>query len=285
MKTPYSVCWNITSRCNDKCLFCYRERNSSELDFERQKRIIDRIARSGIYKVTYSGGEPLLVPRIRELILYAKEQGLKVSMTTNGILLEEEMLDFSMGTLDWLSFSLDGAATEVQQAMGRNQNHVERTKRLLDRIQERKDRTCRVKINTVVSQVNKEFIADIGDFIFQYPINRWKLFQFVPLRGEAWRNAKDFYISDECFWDTIDSVKRHLGEREKLLTISGRENIENAYFVIFPDGAVMISTGLEDRIIGNALYDDLGELWQREPFGYQLHEERTRCIRQIKGDD
>lgn len=106
MKMPNSVCWNITSRCNDNCLFCYRDRMSQELDFERQRKIIQKIAESGIRKVTFAGGEPLLVKKIKELILYAKQCGLIVSMTTNGILLDPERLEFFTENLDWITFSL-----------------------------------------------------------------------------------------------------------------------------------------------------------------------------------
>lgn len=61
MKVPNSVCWNITSQCNDNCLFCYRNRDSKEMDFEKQKIIVEKIADSGIRKVTLAGGEPLMV--------------------------------------------------------------------------------------------------------------------------------------------------------------------------------------------------------------------------------
>ena len=93
MKMPNSVCWNITSRCNDKCLFCYRDRESKELNFDKQKKIIQKIAESGIRKVTFAGGEPLLVEKIQDLILYANKNGLITSLTTNGILLNHENLE------------------------------------------------------------------------------------------------------------------------------------------------------------------------------------------------
>ena len=166
--------------------------------------------------------------------------------------------------------------------MGRNPEHVEKTERLLNQIERCSERRCKVKINTVVSSVNKDFITDIADLVFRYSINRWKLFQFVPLRGNAYRNSQQFYISDECFQDTVNDVKNYIGEREKLLTISGRENIESAYFVIFPNGDIKISTGLKDRMIGNALKDDIEKLWKQESFNHELHEERTKCISQEK---
>ena len=83
-KMPNSVCWNITSRCNEKYKFCYRDRDSREVSFADKKKVIDRIAAAGIRKLTFAGGEPLLVENIRELILYAKSRGLMVSLTALG---------------------------------------------------------------------------------------------------------------------------------------------------------------------------------------------------------
>lgn len=70
--SPNSVCWNITSKCNDNCGFCYRELNCEELTFQKQQMIIDKVAKAGVRKITFAGGEPLLVPHIHDLLIYEK---------------------------------------------------------------------------------------------------------------------------------------------------------------------------------------------------------------------
>lgn len=278
MKMPNSVCWNITSRCNDNCLFCYRDRMSQELDFERQKKIIQKIAESGIRKVTFAGGEPLLVKKIKELILYAKQCGLIVSMTTNGILLDPERLEFFTENLDWITFSLDSAEEEIQSKMGRNSLHVERTHNLLEKIAEKGNKNCQIKINTVISCMNQKHITGIADLVMRYSVNRWKLFQFVPLRGSAQKYKERFYISDDCFLQVVNDVRQYMGEQAHRLTVSGRLNIESAYFVIFPNGDIKISIGLQDQIIGNAIKDDLRMIWHQGAYCRELHEERTKFM-------
>lgn len=278
MKMPNSVCWNITSRCNDKCLFCYRDRESKELNFDKQKKIIQKIAESGIRKVTFAGGEPLLVEKVQDLILYANKNGLITSLTTNGILLNHENLEFCVENLSWITFSLDSTEKEIQSKMGRNSAHVERTCRFLDEIAKRKNKNCQIKINTVVSCINQKYITDIADLVMKYSVSRWKLFQFVPLRGSAREYAEKFNISDESFLQVADHVRHYMGKQAKRLTISGRLNIESAYFVIFPNGDIKISTGLQDQIIGNALNDDLKTIWHQGAYQRELHEERTKFM-------
>lgn len=276
---PNSICWNITKECNDNCLFCYRDKNSNDLDVADQRLIIDKIASLKIVKLTFAGGEPLLLPNILELIQYAKEKGIAVSLTTNGILLKDNVLDFCLKNLDWLTLSLDGVTEDVQINMSRNRNHVKRIFDIFKAINSSPNTLCKIKINTLVSSVNKEFITDIVDFIISNPIHRWKLFQFVPLRGTAKINSSQFFISDEDFYATVEKVRKKMGKKADLLSISDRNNIENAYFVIFPNGDIKISNNLEDRVLGNALKNNLKKIWKEGNYNKQLHQKRTEFIK------
>lgn len=278
MKMPNSVCWNITRRCNDNCEFCYRDQTSLDLDFENRKKVIDKVALSGIQKLTFAGGEPLLLPEIKTLIEYAKNRGLIVSLTTNAILLEGAVRDFCLENLDWLTLSLDGAAENIQSEMTRNSNHFNRVIEVLEYALHYKRRKCRIKINTLVSCINLESIFEIADIITHYSVDRWKLFQFVPLRGNAKEFNGKFSIADDDFKQAAQDMRKYMEGKDILLSISGRDNIEAAYFVIFPNADVKISYHLQDQIIGNVLVDDLKHLWMHELYQKELHEERTHFI-------
>lgn len=278
MKMPNSVCWNITKRCNENCLYCYRDQDSEELLFDDKRKVIDKVMDAGIYKLTFAGGEPLLVAEIRELIQYAKFRGLIVSLTTNGMLLKDELLDFCLENLDWLTLSLDGADEDIQTMMTRSTGHVKRVSNILSYAESFEKKKCKIKINTVVSDVNKNQVADIARIISTFHVDRWKLFQFVPLRGMAKKYESLFYISDQYFDEVIKEIRKCMGEGKTIISISNRQNIESAYFVIFPNGDIKISQGLKDQVIGNALTDDLKQLWENELYQKFLHEERTKFL-------
>lgn len=277
---PNSVCWNITSKCNDCCAFCYREKNSCELDFDEQKRVISKIADAGIKKLTFAGGEPLLVPGINDLILYAKEKGLLTSMTTNGILLEKkkEECSFLFRHLDWLTLSLDGPAEWIQSEMGRNSSHVKRVQAILAMACEDTERRCKIKVNTVVSKVNQRYIASMIELLMEYPVERWKLFQFTPVRGDAVKSQEKYEISDGEFQRIADEVRERTKDKPLILSISDQKNIESAYFVVFPNGDVRISDQHSDRVVGNVLKDEIQDIWENGGFKKELHEERTKCV-------
>lgn len=285
MSTPNSICWNITQRCNEKCKFCYRDQFSKDRTLEENMKILDNILKAGVKKITFAGGEPLLYPGILELIEYAHDHGAMTSLTTNGILVTDELLEKLEGILDWFTLSLDGPNTEVQVQMTRHKGHYDNVERILTTIRE-KGLSIKVKINTVVSGINKHEVVNMVPFMKAQEISRWKLFQFVPLRGEACVHQDEFLITDEAYEQVVAQTQRTLAMDglEEIVTASSREAIENSYFVVFPNGDVRLSDGLADEDLGNLLESDVKTLWQTHHFNKKLHVARTqRAIEMVKG--
>lgn len=84
------ISWNTTNRCNQFCSHCYRDAGAAaadELSLEEGKKLIREIAAAGFRIMIFSGGEPLMVPWITELVRYAVAQGLRPVFGTNGTLL------------------------------------------------------------------------------------------------------------------------------------------------------------------------------------------------------
>src|SRR3989339_423415 len=89
------VVWNVTRRCNLRCVHCYsksEDRNyGGELSFAQGKALIDDLAEFGSPVILFSGGEPLIRPDILDLIRYAAGKGLRAVVSTNGTLITERM--------------------------------------------------------------------------------------------------------------------------------------------------------------------------------------------------
>lgn len=82
---PLNIYVEPTNRCNMNCVFCARENSTRELmmlTFENFKKCIDSLPK-GSYVSLLGNGEPTLNPHIYEMIQYASESGMHVSMTTN----------------------------------------------------------------------------------------------------------------------------------------------------------------------------------------------------------
>lgn len=88
------VSWNTTNQCNMFCDHCYREagaRLADELDTAQAQKLIREIKKAGFHIMIFSGGEPLMRPDIFKLGAYAREQGLRAVLGTNGTLISPEV--------------------------------------------------------------------------------------------------------------------------------------------------------------------------------------------------
>ncbi len=54
MSENREVCWFLTLRCNQQCRYCHRFLGINELNFEDNKRILDRITEDGIKNITFT---------------------------------------------------------------------------------------------------------------------------------------------------------------------------------------------------------------------------------------
>lgn len=118
-KKVYPIYVEITSSgaCNHRCRFCaldYLGYKSGFANFNNLKKAIKDMARGGVKSIQFGGeGEPLLHPRIPELIQYAKSLGIDVSLLTNGALLRGDFLKASLSCLTWLKVSIDAGTPET----------------------------------------------------------------------------------------------------------------------------------------------------------------------------
>lgn len=122
-----------------------------------------------------------------------------VSITTNAILLQGELLEFCLRELDWLTMSLDGDSNKTQSRMTRHTKHFDRVMEILEFANTYSERRCRIKLNTVVSGKNYEAVKQMPAIILKNGVNCWKLFRFIPLRGSTRENGTEFEIKDAAF--------------------------------------------------------------------------------------
>jgi radical SAM protein with 4Fe4S-binding SPASM domain len=87
------VVWNVTRTCNLRCVHCYSDsfaqKYPGELTHEQALANIDDIAAFKVPALLFSGGEPLARPDTLELMEYATQKGLRVTLSTNGTLITE----------------------------------------------------------------------------------------------------------------------------------------------------------------------------------------------------
>lgn len=107
------VVWNITRRCNLKCIHCYAHagarQQENELSTQEGKNLIDDLADMGVPVLLFSGGEPVMRPDLPELAGYAVKKGIRAVISTNGTLIYPDTAKVLKDIgLSYVGISLDG---------------------------------------------------------------------------------------------------------------------------------------------------------------------------------
>lgn len=106
---------SVTDRCNLRCRYCMPEegisllRHEDILNFEEIAAVVKAAVEMGVDKVRLTGGEPLVRKGIIDLLaMIGKIDGIRdLSMTTNGIMLQEMALPLHEAGLHRVNISLD----------------------------------------------------------------------------------------------------------------------------------------------------------------------------------
>lgn len=118
---------SLTDRCNLRCVYCMPEEGIHQiprteiLDTDEIVRVCRAASELGISKIKLTGGEPLVrricIPLVKEL--KALPGISQVTLTTNGILLAEQLPELMEAGLDAVNISLDTLAAETFERITR----------------------------------------------------------------------------------------------------------------------------------------------------------------------
>jgi len=114
---PRTVRVSLTDRCDLACVYCRPSRTDgyfeSRLDDDAWKTMIRALVQAGVKRVRVTGGEPMLHPRVVELVAFIAELGVEdLALTTNATRLEKLARPLRGAGLARLTVSLDSLSPE-----------------------------------------------------------------------------------------------------------------------------------------------------------------------------
>lgn len=109
MKKKYKINLHILEACNFRCRQCFSKFGTEKLlPVKDWEKIVDNcIAGADVAEFNIAGGEPMLYPGLVELVKYIRDKGVKVSLITNGSLMNEEWIKNYAGMYETIGFSVD----------------------------------------------------------------------------------------------------------------------------------------------------------------------------------
>lgn len=123
---PGAVIIGLTYKCQCKCVHCSvgypsgsLSEQKSEMAVSRIRALLEEVARLGVPKVNFFGGEPLLLGTdLIDLVQHAYYMGLNISIDTNGILLTEDFVKrLNKAGVNNINVSIDSVDSKVHDEL------------------------------------------------------------------------------------------------------------------------------------------------------------------------
>ncbi len=218
------VVWNMTRRCNLKCVHCYARSEDisydNELTHEQSIAMIDDLADFGVPVLLFSGGEPLTHPRLVEYAQYAVKKGMRAVISTNGTLISKEKAKIlkEIG-LSYVGISLDGLEETHDKFRGVKGSF----KKAMAAIENCKKAGIKVGLRFTINKRNVKDIPGIFDLLEEKNIPR-ACFYHLVYSGRGSEIAKEDLSHEETrkVLDLIMDRTRDLHDRllpKEILTV------------------------------------------------------------------
>jgi len=279
------VVWNITRRCNLKCIHCYAHANETssdnELDTEQGKKLIDDLAGFKVPVILFSGGEPLVRKDLPELAAYAVEKGMRAVISTNGTLISEKIArTLKEIGLSYVGISIDG----TEKINDRFRGVKGAFKSAIEGIKNCQSAGIKVGLRFTVNKYNSDEIPAVFDILEDMDIPRVCFYHLVYAgRGSKMIEEDLSYEESRKAVDFIMDKTKSLHDRGKpkeVLTVDNHADGPYLYLRLLkedPDRAAEVLKLLEmnegnnsGRGIGcvswdGAVYAD--QFWRHHSFG------------------
>ena len=307
-RIPFSAVLSITNRCNLNCPHCFASANehlNEELSDEQWMRIIDDLHSSGVFKFTFSGGEPFARPGWERLLEYVINKPGTVRFNTNATLITSEIADYlkSTGRVRGFIVGLDGPDAATHDAF-RGKGAFDSAVRginALTRVGFRPSGFC------VVTRINVEKIESTLRFAKELGLSRLTLTPMTA-SGRGRRNLDRLEISVEQKRNLVDELNRLRPELGKFMdgtwsnvarkvaelnrngptqsapvkTIQ-RCGAVNSAFAVRADGQLAPCEQGEDYPCGSLLERSLKDLWRNAEPVKHIRSHWTTTLDEIEG--
>ncbi|MCE5307760.1 MAG: radical SAM protein [Acidobacteriales bacterium] len=289
---PFMVTADVTSRCNLQCLGCrshssyapFPAENAPDISLPFMEKLCDDLRRrQSSYLILTGDGEPMLHPRIFDIVTMGKRAGCHVILFTNGTLLTQaNAVSLRECGLDVLRVSLWASSIPECQ-----ENYPGTPPGLFTTVTEGLRRVAASKNGRpprlILHQpLNRHNMRGLLDFMELAAGTGCDGVSFSPMRTWGGAPLKEFIIGDEDLprlRDELRKARRWLDERglshnieEVLKRFEVGENVWAAvpcyiawlHLRVRLDGTVQACLTC-DRNLGNLRHQTLGDIWNGEP--------------------
>jgi len=222
-KSILRVSLALSKKCNLKCPFCYAnecypipEMNNQEFSFDEIKDVIIQAKKNGAKTITLVGGEPLIHPKIREIVFYINSHKIIPLIFTNGTMINEDLAKFLYDNNCSIIVKMNSLDNpDIQnQMVGNVTGTFEKIKNaisILLNLGFNKTKPTRLAIETVISKDNLSEIPKI--FRFARKNNIYPYIELITPsgRGKEYPNILSQKEAKEMFYKLLEIDQKEFG--------------------------------------------------------------------------
>ena len=277
-----------TTRCNQRCSFCFNPETSTttDLDFNNALILLDILDKNSIKCIDIMGGEPFLVPWLFEFVRIALSRGVSLNISTNGSRpdLLQNLMKISPDKFN-IGISLEGSTAEKHNTLTASNNFES----ALESIKKLVDLSLDPIVKTVLSPDTAEDIQNIVDLIRKTGVRRYYIIHMDILNKEYFimKNAID-YTAFLGFYRKLQSKNPDIAVRRVNASCFDSNSLPPGVrcaggirkLSVMPDGAVFpcnLFHGLKGFRLGNIFRDDFKDIWSNQKLDFFRRHRENRC--------
>lgn len=277
----------VTLRCNAKCEHCGsscgytipKDEISADCLKKSLLEIHEKYGSKNVF-LTVTGGEPLMRTDLFDIMEYAVSLGFRWGMTTNGMLINKNIVDlFRKTNMESISISLDGLK-ETHEKFRKVPGSFDKIMKAIDLL---KELEClnHLQITTVVNKKNIHELEDIYKLLLDKGIKEWRVICVDPI-GRAYNND-GILLDKEGLTYMFDFIRQKRLEGKMLveydcshyLGLKYENILRNHGFVcgagifigsILSNGDICVCPNVRDKSLvqGNIKTDSFVDVWENK---------------------
>lgn len=263
IKGPLNVGFQITRKCNLKCIYCSEPPNLPDLELSEVEKGLKNLRDAGVLKINLTGGEALLRKDIREIITICKNLGFYVAIDSNATLVTDELADFLSDKLVYFESTIDGTLETHNRVRGRYDDVLKGIKKII----ERKIPTFLAMVLLGKSLEDMKHVLKIGH---ELGVTYVKFLTPIP-KGRGKTLQSDYldnpYLDE--MWKEICQYRKQNKFSPSICLADWKKIGRGSVILINSDGDMVGSPSIgEENCVtpmGNILHKSVSEMWKTFP--------------------
>lgn len=286
-----SLQFELSSRCNERCIHCYipndKKNKGFDMPTKKVKNIIDEFAEMGGIHVTLSGGEAFMHKDIIEIARYCREKDMKISILSNLIALKDEQIEalkpLNISLIQVSLYSMDPAIHDFITTV---KGSFERTKTSIEKLVQA---DIPIQISCPIMKANRCGYDKVLDYARSLKVKAqtdYIMMARADLDTDNLANRLSLEETEELLRDIIEHDIAYRERTLQQLPISDEIKFDKDKFMkqgvcgvgydnccITANGDVYPCAGWQDYVLGNVYKQTLKEIWEQN--------ERVKALRKI----